>query len=74
MLAPTSDSQCLPCMHSAHLVACLPACHPPQKRGASNVLVTLGSRGSLLLTKDNRALLQPIIDLPGGTVVDATGG
>ena len=39
-----------------------------------NVLVTLGNKGALLLTKDGTVLEQPCCPLPdGGEVVDETG-
>ena len=42
-----------------------------QRRGASNVLVTLGHQGSLLLTADGEVLRQPAV--PVDCVVDETG-
>jgi len=46
-----------------------------QRNGASNVLVTLGSKGSILFKKEPRSILyQPACSLPSGmTVVDETG-
>ena len=44
-----------------------------QARGAANVLVTLGERGSLLLAQDGQVLRQRACPVPGGVVLDATG-
>lgn len=41
-------------------------------RGARNVLVTLGSRGALLLRGDGTVLRQEAVPPPGGAVVDTT--
>ncbi|KAL4859502.1 Ribokinase [Chlorella vulgaris] len=43
-----------------------------QRRGARNLLVTLGSRGALLITADGGVLRQAALDQPGSRVVDAT--
>jgi len=44
-----------------------------QARGAQNVLVTLGGRGSILVTADDQVLKQEVCAVPGGRVLDATG-
>lgn len=44
-----------------------------QSRGANNVLVTLGSEGSVLLAADGRVVEQPALSVPGGKIVDTTG-
>ncbi|GAX73589.1 hypothetical protein CEUSTIGMA_g1040.t1 [Chlamydomonas eustigma] len=44
-----------------------------QARGAHHVLVTLGARGSLLVTEEGQVLKQSALSPPGGIVVDATG-
>jgi sugar/nucleoside kinase (ribokinase family) len=44
-----------------------------QRQGASNVLVTRGSKGSILLTADGQLIHQPAIPVHGGTAVDETG-
>ena len=44
-----------------------------QARGATNVLVTRGEHGSLLLTPDGEVIEQQALDVPGGRVVDSTG-
>ena len=44
-----------------------------QARGATNVLVTRGAHGSLLLTSDGEVIEQQALDVPGGRVVDSTG-
>ncbi|KAL4430864.1 hypothetical protein ABPG75_006120 [Micractinium tetrahymenae] len=41
-------------------------------RGARNVLVTLGSRGALLLREDGAVLRQEALTPPGGVVADTT--
>ena len=51
----------------------LAAARSLRDRGASNVLVTLGAEGALLLTSAGQVLEQPALAVPGGTVVDATG-
>jgi sugar/nucleoside kinase (ribokinase family) len=43
-----------------------------QKRGARNVLVTLGAEGSMLLCQDGSILQQPPCAVPGGKMLDAT--
>ncbi len=67
-----------------HLPAILRSVRKLQRHGASNVLVTLGSRGSLLVkgggkgrsssSRGSRTIYQPPVPLPPGTrVVDETG-
>ena len=43
------------------------------ERGARNVLLTLGSRGAMLVSRDGTVLRQAALPVPGGVVVDATG-
>jgi hypothetical protein len=43
-----------------------------QRRGARNLLVTLGPRGALLATADGGVLRQAALHQPGSRVVDAT--
>ena len=46
---------------------------PRQKHGASNVLVTLGRAGSVLVRRDGASLARGALVLPSGyTVVDET--
>lgn len=44
-----------------------------QSKGANNVLVTRGSRGSTLLTAEGTIIQQPALRLPKNQVVDETG-
>jgi ribokinase len=41
-------------------------------RGARNVLVTMGDKGSLVLRADGKVLKQRCCPVPGGKVVDST--
>lgn len=43
-----------------------------QARGARNVVVTLGARGSMLLDEAGRVSVQTAAEVPGGVVADAT--
>mmetsp|Transcript_25300 Transcript_25300/g.39715 ORF Transcript_25300/g.39715 Transcript_25300/m.39715 type:complete len:762 (+) Transcript_25300:90-2375(+) len=60
---------------SLHVPTLLQHARRLQKNGANNVLVTLGSHGSLLVKKDVSSILyQPSCPLPSGLrVVDETG-
>jgi sugar/nucleoside kinase (ribokinase family)/sugar phosphate isomerase/epimerase len=60
---------------SLHVATLLKHARRLQKNGAKNVLVTLGSHGSILVKKDVSSILyQPSCPLPPGTqVVDETG-
>lgn len=60
---------------SLHVPTLLQHARRLQKNGANNVLITLGSHGSLLVKKDVSSILyQPSCQLPSGSrVVDETG-
>mmetsp|Transcript_21652 Transcript_21652/g.36797 ORF Transcript_21652/g.36797 Transcript_21652/m.36797 type:complete len:766 (-) Transcript_21652:1379-3676(-) len=60
---------------SLHVPTLLQHAKRLQKNGANNVLITLGSHGSLLVKKDlSSVLYQPSCPLPSGSrVVDETG-
>eukprot|EP00658_Telonema_sp_P-2_P060992 TRINITY_DN49761_c0_g1_i3.p1 TRINITY_DN49761_c0_g1~~TRINITY_DN49761_c0_g1_i3.p1 ORF type:complete len:175 (+),score=58.29 TRINITY_DN49761_c0_g1_i3:119-643(+) len=60
----------LECESEEQIVA---ACKQLQTKGVANVSVTLGSKGSLLVTKDGRLFKQLPCKIPGGRVVDTTG-
>jgi len=49
--------------------AILGAAKSLQTRGARNVLVTLGDKGSLIVCHDGTLLQQPCFPLPGGKVL-----
>jgi hypothetical protein len=64
---------CCPCCCCATLCAqVVAAASSLVKRGARNVLVTLGERGALLVAADGRIVRQQALPVPGGVVVDAT--
>jgi len=57
-----------------HIPSILKSVATLQRNGASNVLVTLGSNGSILVKKNKQVLYQTSCGLPSGaTVVDETG-
>ena len=61
--------------NTLHLQSIIKSVQVLQKKGARNMLVTLGSQGSILMKKQHPSILyQPPCPLPSGcTVVDETG-
>jgi sugar/nucleoside kinase (ribokinase family)/sugar phosphate isomerase/epimerase len=61
--------------NTLHLQSIIKSVQILQKKGARNMLVTLGSQGSILMKKQHPSILyQPPCPLPSGcTVVDETG-
>jgi ribokinase len=60
-------------MPTASFEACVAAAKALQSRGAAAVLVTLGERGSFLLTPEGEVIEQGTCPVPGGRMIDETG-